>query len=131
MRYIGIDIHREFAEVAILEEGVARSGERVAVTPEGTRLLAGSLAPYDQVAVEATVKHLRGGQASRGASGPRVVISNPIKTRAIAEAKIKTEQIDARSGPAPGGGVPARGLAPERGATGAAAPGAAAHPDRA
>ncbi len=55
MRYIGIDIHREFAEVAILEEGVARSGGRVAATPEGIRLLAGSLAPDDQVAIEATV----------------------------------------------------------------------------
>jgi transposase len=95
MRYIGIDIHREFAEVAILEEGVGRSGGRVAATPEGIRLLADSLAPDDQVAIEATVNTFAVAKLLEERVA-RVVISNPIKTRAIAEAKIKTDQIDAR-----------------------------------
>lgn len=95
MRYIGVDIHREFAEVAILEDGVARSGGRVAATPEGIRLLAESLAPDDQVAIEATVNTFAVAKLLEEHVA-RVVISNPLKTRAIAEAKIKTDQIDAR-----------------------------------
>jgi transposase len=95
VRYIGVDVHREFAEVAILEDGVARSGGRVAATPEGIRLLADSLAPDDQVAIEATVNTFAVAKLLQERVA-RVVISNPLKTRAIAEAKIKTDQIDAR-----------------------------------
>ena len=94
MRYIGVDIHREFAEVAILEDGVARSGGRAAATPEGIRLLAESLAADDQVAIEATVNTFAVAKLLEEHVA-RVVISNPLKTRAIAEAKIKTDQIDA------------------------------------
>jgi transposase len=95
VRYIGIDVHREFAEVAVLEDGVARSGGRVPATPEGIRLLADSLAPDDVVAIEATVNTYAVARLLEERVG-RVVISNPIKTRAIAEAKVKTDQIDAR-----------------------------------
>jgi transposase len=95
VRYIGVDVHREFAEVAILEDGVARSGGRVPATPEGIRLLADSLAPDDQVAIEATVNTFAVARLLEERVA-RVVISNPLKTRAIAEAKIKTDQIDAR-----------------------------------
>jgi hypothetical protein len=55
VRFVGVDIHREFAEVAVLEDGVVRGGGRVEATPEGIRVLADSLAPDDQVAIEATV----------------------------------------------------------------------------
>jgi transposase len=95
MRYIGLDIHRDFAEVAILEDGVARSGGRLPATPEGIRLLADSLHPDDRVAIEATVNTFAVATLLEGQVA-RVVISNPLKTRAIAEAKIKTDQIDAR-----------------------------------
>jgi len=95
VRYIGVDVHREFAEVAVLEDGVARSGGRVPATPEGIRLLADSLAPDDQVAIEATANTFAvAALLEERVAG--VVISNPLKTRAIAEAKIKTDQIDAR-----------------------------------
>ena len=57
-------------------------------------MFADSLAPSDEVALEATgntnaiVRALRGRVA-------RVVVSNPQKTRAIAEAKVKTDKVDA------------------------------------
>ena len=42
-RCIGLDVHREFAEVAIWEDGVVRSAGQVATTPEALRLFADSL----------------------------------------------------------------------------------------
>jgi transposase len=95
MRTIGLDVHREFAEVAILEDGVARAGGRIETTPEALRLFAQSLAETDEVAIEATVNtfaiaRLLDDHVSR------VVISNPLRTRAIAEAKVKTDKVDAR-----------------------------------
>jgi transposase len=93
-RRIGLDVHRDFAQIAVWEDGLIRQAGRVATTPEGLRELADSLLPSDEVALEATcntwaiVKLLEQRVA-------RVVISNPMKTRAIAEAKVKTDKVDA------------------------------------
>jgi transposase len=93
-RCIGLDVHREFAQVAIWEDGLVRQAGRIAATPEALRIFADSLAPSDEVALEATgnthaiVRLLEGRVA-------RVVVSNPQKTRAIAEAKVKTDKVDA------------------------------------
>src|SRR5215211_9301466 len=93
-RCIGLDVHREFAQVAIWQDGLVRQAGQIATTPEALRLFADSLAPSDEVALEATgnthaiVRLLQGRVA-------RVVVSNPVKTRAIAEAKVKTDKVDA------------------------------------
>src|SRR4051794_39571631 len=64
------------------------------MSPEALRVFADSLAPTDEVALEATgntnaiVRALRGRVA-------RIVVGNPQKTRAIAEAKVKTDKVDA------------------------------------
>ena len=44
-RAIGLDVHRDFCEVAIGEGGRARSAGRVATSPERLELFAQSLAP--------------------------------------------------------------------------------------
>ena len=44
MRYIGLDVHRDFCEVAISEGGGVRAAGRVRTTPEALALFAGSLA---------------------------------------------------------------------------------------
>ena len=93
-RCIGLDVHREFVQVAIWQDGLVRQAGQIATTPQALRLLADSLAPTDEVALEATgnthaiVRLLEGRVA-------RVVVSNPQKTRAIAEAKVKTDKVDA------------------------------------
>jgi transposase len=93
-RCIGLDVHRDFAQVAIWQDGLVRQAGQIAATPEALRLFADSLAPTDEVALEATgnthaiVRLLEGRVA-------RVVVSNPQKTRAIAEAKVKTDKVDA------------------------------------
>src|SRR6516225_5427244 len=53
-RAIGLDVHREFCEVAICEDGRTRSAGRVSATPEGIAVLARSLLPSDRVALEVT-----------------------------------------------------------------------------
>jgi transposase len=95
VRYIGMDVHREFAQLAVLENGLVRDEGRIGVTPEALREWAKDLRGDDQVALEAT------GNSDAIASlltplVGRVVVSNPSKTRAIAEAKVKTDKVDAR-----------------------------------
>jgi transposase len=93
-RCIGLDVHREFAQVAIWEAGVVRQVGQIATTPEALRLFADSLAPSDEVALEATGNtHPIARLLERRVA--RVVVANPAKTRAIAEAKVKTDKVDA------------------------------------
>ena len=53
-RAIGLDVHLDFCEIAICEEGKVRSAGRVASTPEALKVLAESLLPTDRVALEVT-----------------------------------------------------------------------------
>jgi len=93
-RCFGLDVHRDFAQVAIWQDGLVRQAGQIAMTAEALRVFADSLAPTDEVALEATgntnaiVRALRGRVA-------RIVVGNPQKTRAIAEAKVKTDKVDA------------------------------------
>jgi transposase len=93
-RCIGLDVHRDFMQVAIWEAGRVRQAGQVATTPEALRLFADSLAPTDEVALEATGNTHAIARLLRGRVA-RVVVSNPAKTRAIAEAKVKTDKVDA------------------------------------
>jgi hypothetical protein len=54
-RCIGLDVHREFAQVAIWQSGVVTQAGRFATTtPQGVRAFAEGLGPADEVALEAT-----------------------------------------------------------------------------
>ena len=54
MRYIGLDVHREFCEVAIAEEGRVRSAGRIRTRRAELELFAQSLGSDDEVALEST-----------------------------------------------------------------------------
>jgi transposase len=95
VRYIGMDVHREFAQLAVLEDGRLRDEGKIGVTPEALRAWADGLHPDDQVALEATGNSDAIANLLIPLVG-RVVVSNPSKTRAIAEAKVKTDKVDAR-----------------------------------
>jgi transposase len=90
-RCIGLDVHRDFAQVAIWQAGQAG---RFATTPEGVREFAAGLGPADEVALEATGNTWAIATLLASRAG-RVVVSNPAKTRAIAEARVKTDKVDA------------------------------------
>ena len=51
-RAIGLDVHLQFCEVAIVEAGTVRSAGRIETTPEKLELFAQSLSPADRVALE-------------------------------------------------------------------------------
>src|SRR3954465_1360345 len=94
MRVVGLDIHRVFAEAVMLEDGAIRRLGRVGMTRDHLAAFARTLTHDDHVVVEAT------GNASAVAEGirphvGRVVIANPRQVRLIAEARIKTDVIDA------------------------------------
>src|SRR3954467_4542511 len=94
-RCIGLDVHREFAQVAVWQGGLVWQAGRFATTPEGGRAFAQQLGPADGVAVEATGNTWAIATLLASRAG-RVVVSNPAKTRAIAgEAKVKTDKVDA------------------------------------
>lgn len=94
MRTIGLDVHRHFAEVAILQ-GTERRALRISTDPQALREFARTLGPDDQVVLEATANTWPIADLL-GAHAGRVVVSNPLRTRAIADAKIKTDKVDAK-----------------------------------
>ena len=53
-RSVGLDVHRDFCEVAILDEQGGRRSGRVPSTPQDLQLFAESLARDDRVALEVT-----------------------------------------------------------------------------
>lgn len=93
-RCIGLDVHRDFAQVAIWQDGVVTQAGRFGTTPEEVRAFADGLTPTDEVALEATGNTWAIAAVLASRAG-RVVVSNPVKTRAIAEAKVKTDKVDA------------------------------------
>ena len=96
MRFIGLDVHLDFCEIAICEAGRVRSGGRVASTPEGLQMLADSLGPDDHVALEATGNALAIARLLEPHAA-RVVVAARKELRAITEAKVKTDRRDART----------------------------------
>lgn len=96
MRGLGLDVHRDFCEVAIAEGDRVRSAGRIATRVSALELFAQSLGPDDVVAVEATTGTDRiVGVLQR--HGIPVVVANTRKLRAITDAKAKTDRLDART----------------------------------
>jgi transposase len=96
MRSIALDVHRDFCEVAIKDESGLRLAGRVKTSPEELERFAQSLAPDDQVALEATGPALQIARILQPHVG-QVVIANTRKLSAIAESKVKTDKIDAKT----------------------------------
>ncbi|HYY21586.1 MAG TPA: transposase, partial [Thermoleophilaceae bacterium] len=95
MRDIGLDVHRDFCEVAIAEDGELRSAGRIETTPEALELFAESLGSDDRVALEVT------GNAFEiaGILEPhvaQVLVVSPSDT-GIRQARAKTDRLDARA----------------------------------
>ncbi len=65
-RCIGLDVDREFAEVAIWQDGIVRSAGRIETTPEALRLFAGSLCEQGEVGLNPRVRQSGGQPASHG-----------------------------------------------------------------
>jgi transposase len=94
-RAIGLDVHRDFCEVAICEDGEVRSAGRVPATPEGVKTLAESLLASDRVALEVTGSCWEVARILEP-HVDRVVVVSPDDT-GISSARAKTDKLDARA----------------------------------
>jgi hypothetical protein len=94
-RSIGLDVHRDFCEVAICDGGKVRRAARVVAQPEPLKQFAEQLGPQDRVALEATGNALAIARLIRPHVN-EVVIVNTRRLKAISEAKHKTDRHDAR-----------------------------------
>jgi transposase len=94
-RSVGLDVHRDFCEVAIAEDGAVRSAGRVETTPERLELFARSLGADDRVALEVS----GGAWEIARLLEPhvkRVIVVSPDDT-GIRQARAKTDRLDART----------------------------------
>ena len=92
---IGLDISKRTAEVAILLPGTRQlRRQRFAADAPSIARLARRLAAADRVALESCTNAVAFHRLLCHHAGA-VVVSNPLKTRVIAEAKVKTDKVDA------------------------------------
>src|SRR6266545_265122 len=96
VRGFGLDVHRDFCEVAVAEGGTIRSAGRIATRVDSLALFAQSLVASDVVALEATTGADKIVSLLQ-AHGIRVVVANTRKLKSISEAKAKTDRLDART----------------------------------
>jgi hypothetical protein len=92
VRAIGLDVHLEFCEVAIAEDGEVRSAGRIETKPEQVELFAQSLGAADRVALEVTgnaweIKRLIEPHVAE------VLVVSPNDT-GIRQARAKTDRLD-------------------------------------
>ena len=95
MRAIGLDVHRDFCEVAIAEAGEVRSAGRIATRPEVLEVFAQSLTSDDQVVLEVTGNAWEIARIIEG-HVKRVIVVSPSDT-GIRQARAKTDRLDART----------------------------------
>jgi len=95
-RNIGLDVHRDFCEVAACQAGKVTHWPRVSARPGPLKEFAEQLRPDDRVALEATGNALAIARIIRP-HVREVVIVNTRQLQAIASAKQKTDRHDART----------------------------------
>lgn len=97
VRFVGCDVHKRTAVFTILlDNGRVEATHSVVVTREALAQFAKlHLKSEDRLAMEATTNTWAVAEILRPQVA-EIVISNPLRTRAIAEAKIKTDKVDSR-----------------------------------
>jgi transposase len=95
VRSIGLDVHRDFCEVAIVEGGEVRSAGRIETTPATLELFAQSLCASDRVVLEVTGNAWEIARILEPHVG-RVLVVHPGNT-GIRQARAKTDRLDARA----------------------------------
>jgi transposase len=95
VRAIGLDVHLEFCEVAIAEDGEVRSAGRIETKPEELEFFAQSLGADDVVALEVT-GNAWGIARMIEPHVARVLVVSPNDT-GIRQARAKTDRLDART----------------------------------
>ncbi len=95
MRFFGLDVHLDFCEVAVIEDGQLSRIGRIDSTPEAIREFASGLGGDDQIVLEASGSAMMVARLLRESDVGRVVLSNAAQTRAISHARVKSDRFDA------------------------------------
>jgi transposase len=99
--YVGIDVHKHYCQAALMsEQGQITHELRFDNNTEGaTRLidLAKSVDPHIKAVVEPSANFWIRIYDKLEQEGVEVKLTNPLRTKAIAEARIKTDRIDAKT----------------------------------
>ncbi len=95
MRFIALDVHRDFCEVAMAEDGRVGLAGRVETSLATLELFAQSLAADDQVVLEATGNAVAIARILEPYVG-RVVLANPKAVKSATQTA-KTDKLDART----------------------------------
>ncbi len=95
MRCIGLDIHRDFCEVAIVEGAKVRSAGRFSTEPDAIERWARELRADDLVTLEATGNALAVARLIEPFA--KVVLANPKAVKGATAIRTKTDKIDART----------------------------------
>ena len=97
VRSVGLDVHKRVVEACIVDHtGNVVHRERFALNRHTLTVFATKvLRPSDRVALEATTNCWAVADVLRPHVA-RVLVSNPMATKAIAQAKVKTDKVDAR-----------------------------------
>jgi transposase len=97
--YVGIDIHKKRCQSALMDE-TGKILEQIPFTNtgDGVEYLIQRIKPYGEAkaVLESTGNHWLKSYEALEKADVHVSLSNPLKTRAIAEARIKTDKIDAK-----------------------------------
>ena len=96
IRYVGLDVHKRLVVACIVDQsGKVLHREQFALNRRTLELFATKvLKPTDHVAFEATTNCWAVADALRPHVA-KIVVSNPLATKAIAQAKVKTDKVDA------------------------------------
>ncbi len=95
-RYVGLDVHKRFIEYCILDATGKKlsRGQTACIRATLEDFATTVLEPTDQVALEASTNTWSVAAILRPHVA-RITVSNPMRTKAIAEAKVKTDKVDA------------------------------------
>jgi transposase len=96
VRGFGLDVHRDFCEVAIAGDGNVRAAGRIATRVDALDVFAQSLVAGDVVALEATTGSDKIVSILER-HGVCVVVANTRKLKSITDAKAKTDRLDAKA----------------------------------
>ena len=101
MKYVGIDVHKKMCQAAILgDDGELLDEIRFPNDADGIEEFSGKLSSFNdevKAVVESTGNLWIQIHDRLEEHGFDVALSNPSKTRLIAEAKVKTDKVDART----------------------------------
>src|SRR6202011_4827364 len=95
MRFIALDVHRDFCEVAVVEGDQVRRAGRIETTPATLELFAQSLGADDEVVLEATGNAVAIARIIEPHVS-RVVLANPKAVKGATQSA-KTDKLDART----------------------------------